>query len=225
MMKIIKYILFSFILTFILNFNVNAECSYQDRKQMLEEANNIEAFFDADLDNNKFVFYIYNLTDNLYLSLENSQTFEYKEIFKYMYNTNYYSLDELNVNDIIKYKLKIYANKEGCYGNIVTTKMIKKPMINKYYKEEICKGIEDYKYCVPVLDTKFNLKEEQIYNEIKKYKDSLNVSIDQTTINKFGLDDLIKIISEYWYIGIIIIMMIIVIYIIKNIIKKRGELK
>jgi len=226
MNKITKYILFTYLLMFFCMFNVNADCSYQERKEMLNEAKEVEAFFEADIDNNKFVFYIYNLTDNIYVALENPQTYQYREIFKYMYDTEYYTYDEENITDIINYKLKIYSNKSGCYGNIITTKTIKKPIINKYYKQEVCKGIEDFKYCTPILNIKPNLEEKEIYNAINKYREQVEISEDKTTIEKFGLDDLKDIIIEYWYVVIIIIIVLTAsVIIVKYIIKKRGELK
>lgn len=226
MNRITKYIVFTYLLMFLFIFKVNADCSYQERKEMLNEAKEVEAFFEADINNNKFLFYLYNLTENIYVVLENPQTYQYKEIYKYMYDTEFYSYDEENVTDIINYKLKIYSNKSECYGNIITTKTIKKPIINKYYKEEVCKGIEDFKYCTPILNIKPNLEEKEIYKAINEYRGQVEVSEDKTTIEKFGLDDLVNIIIEYWYIAIIVVVFLTIsVFIVKYIIKKRGELK
>ena len=70
------------------------------------------------------------------------------------------------------------------------------------------------------------LEEKEIYNAINKYREQVEISEEKTTIEKFGLDDLINIIVEYWYVAIIIIVVLSVsIIIVRYIIKKRGELK
>ena len=44
MNKVINYGLFLIFLSFIFVINVNAECSYQERKELLNEAKNVEAY-------------------------------------------------------------------------------------------------------------------------------------------------------------------------------------
>ena len=224
MKKITNYILFSYLLTFIFMFNANAECSYEERRELLNQAKNIEAYFEADVEDNKFVFYLFNLNSDLYVSLENLSTLENLNIYKYQYDTEYYTLEEKNTSDIFSYRLNIYSNKSECYGNKITSKMLKKGIINKYYKEDVCNGIEDYKLCVPILNKKITLSDEEVYSQINRYKESLSIS-EETEVNKrFGIDDLINFFKTYWYLLLIIVGGIGVIFIIRYIMKKRSEL-
>lgn len=225
MKKIFKYILFTFLLSFIYTFNVNAECSYQERKELLEKAKNVEAFFEPDVDNNKFVFYLFNLDNDLFVELENINNKQLKKIYKYEFDTEYYTMDESNVSDIINYKLTIYSNKSECYSNHVTSKNIKKGIINKFYKEDICKDIEDYKYCVPILNKKIRLSDDEIRKDIKEYKDSIKVKEETILDKRFGLDDLLALLKTYWYIPVSILSILLIIFVIIYINKKRGELK
>lgn len=209
---------------FIFSINVNADCSYQERKELLDNAKNIEAFFEPDIDNNKFIFYLLNLNDDLYVSLENLNTNQFVDIYKYQYDTDIYIKDESNVSDVVTYKLHIYSNKSECYANHLTSKIIKKGAINKFYYEDICKGIDDYEYCNPILTKKINLSDEDVYKKINDYKKSISYDEQLIEIEKFGLDDLMNLITDYWYILLIILLIILIIFIIRYINKKRGEL-
>lgn len=212
------------IFSFIFLINVNAECSYQERKELLEKAKKIEAFFEPDVDSSRFIFKLFNLDDDLYVHLENLNTNQSVEIYKYQYDTEFYTKDESNVSNIVTYKLQIYSNKSECYGDQIISKTIKKGIINKFYYEDICKGIDDYVYCSPVLTKKINISDEEVYKRIKAYKDS--ISYEEKTIidDKFSMDDLLEIIKNYWYILFIILLIIASIFVKRYINKKRGEL-
>lgn len=224
MEKFIKCFFIMFFCNFIFISKVSAECSYDERRDLLNKAKNIDAYFEPDLNNNSFVFYLYNLDNDLYVNLENLSNNQFVSIYKYQFDTEFYTMVENNVDDIINYKLNIYSNKSECYGNILTIKNIRKGIINKFYNEEICKGIEDYKYCVPVLNNKFNIDEEEIRERISDYKDSLLVEEEVIIEDKFGIDDLKNLIMIYWFIPIILIVLIVFIFVIRYVNKKRGEL-
>ena len=60
MKKNIKYILLFAIFMFGFVNRVNAECTYQDRKELLDKSKDIEVYFEPDLNNKYFVFNLYN---------------------------------------------------------------------------------------------------------------------------------------------------------------------
>ena len=220
----IKYILLFVIFMFGFVNRVNAECTYQDRKELLDKSIDIEVYFEPDLNNKYFVFNLYNLDDELYVNIYNSKTEENKEVHSYDMVDNHYSFIDNNIDDIITYRVAIYVSNSSCYGNKLTTKTITKKIINRYYYMDICKGIEDYQYCKPLLNNKFSLNDDKIKENINKYKECLNVKEDTKVINKFGMNDLIKILKEYWYIVLIVICVSIGLIVIIKINKKRGDL-
>ena len=223
MKKNIKYILFVVFMFVFIN-NVNAECSYQDRKDLLERAKEVEVFFEPDLNNKYFTFNLYNLDNDLYVDIVNGKTKESKLVYSYDLVDNHYSFIDNNISDIITYRVNIYSSNSECYGNKMTTKTVVKKIINNYYYMDICKGIEDYTYCKPLLNNKFSINDETIRKNISKYRDSLNVKKDDKTVNKFGIKDLINILKKYWYVVLIIVCISIGLIVVIKINKKRGEL-
>lgn len=223
-MKNNKFILIFILCTFLFVKKVNAECSYQERKKLLEKSKEVEMYFEPDLNNKYFVFNLYNLDDELYVNIYNSKTEENKEVHSYDMVDNHYSFIDNNIDDIITYRVTIYVSNSSCYGNKLTTKTITKKIINKYYYMDICKGIEDYQYCKPLLNNKFSLNDDKINENINKYKESLNVKEDTKVISKFGMDDLIKLLKRYWYVILIVVCVSIGFVVIIKINKKRGDL-
>ena len=204
--------------------NVNAECSYQERKELLDKAKNLEIFFEPNVNDKYFTFNMYNLDNDLYVIISNDKSDDIKEVYSYDMEDNRYSFIDYNVDDLIVYTVKIYSNKSGCYSNNVTSKRVVKKIINKFYYDDICKGIEDYFYCKPLLNSKFSISEDEVISNINEYREKSSIKETEDINKKFGMEDLIELIRKYWYIlgGILIIAVII--FIIVKINKKRGEL-
>ena len=204
--------------------NVNAECSYQERKELLDKAKNLEIFFEPNVNDKYFTFNLYNLDNDLYVIISNDKSDDIKEVYSYDMEDNRYSFIDYNVDDLIVYTVKIYSNKSGCYSNNVTSKRVVKKIINKFYDDDICKGIEDYFYCKPLLNSKFSISDNKFISNINEYREKSSIKETEDVNKKFGMDDLIELIKKYWYIlgGILIIAVII--FIIVKINKKRGEL-
>ena len=223
MRKSIKlFLTFSLLFTLFV-VRVNAECSYQERKELLSEAKNVDAFFEVDLDNNKFIFNLYNLSDNLFVELVNLSNNESEKIYKYQQDNDYYSFDIDNVSDYITYRLYIKSNKSECYSDSLTSKTLIKGIINKYYKEDVCKDIEDYIYCKPVLTKKTNYSDDEIYEKIKKYKEDYELSISNNKKEEYIL---ITFLKNYWkYVLLIAVVLLIIILLLIRFNKKRGELE
>ena len=73
MRNIFKYFIFIYLIVNISLINVNAECSYQERKDLLNSAKNIEAFFEYDNLSNKFKMNLFNIdTEKFYIEIENN---------------------------------------------------------------------------------------------------------------------------------------------------------
>lgn len=223
MKNIFSYALFVILLSFILVINVNAECSYQERKELLNEAKAVEAYFEPDLENNKFNFYLYNLTDNIYVKLENLKTNQSIEIHNYDLEDNYYIYVEDNISEKVTYRLSIYSNKVECYANKLTSKNIYKGIINKFYSENVCKGAEEYIYCQPFLENEITISDSEVIDKINEYKESLKIVEKQEVVESNFLFDFIK---NYWkYILVFVITSIVISVGVLTVKKRKGELK
>ena len=196
------------------SFIVHAECTNEEREKLLEQANNIVVNFEADLNANKFNFYLYNLTSDLYVIINN----EIDE--KTVYGNNVSGVYTFSTDDIDNqrtYSIKIYAN--NCSGKFLTSKLVKKGIINKFAKEEVCNGIEEYYYCNSVLDTPITISDEMVYKNIENYKNQSNVNLNNKKSN-----NIMFLIKKYWYFLVIILAIICVIFFIKLINKKKSKL-
>lgn len=221
--NILKYTLFTVLLTFIYTFNVNADCSYQERKDLLNQVKNVDAYFEPDLENQKFVFKLYNLTPDIFAKLEVVGGGLSREIHSYDMVDGYYSYVENNITDKIVFDLVFYSMKSECYGNELTSKRITKGIMNKFYNDPICKDVEDYNYCKPIINNKFFISDSEVYEKIREYKESIRAleSVEEVESNFF-----IDFIKENWkYILIIILFISVISTCVYFYFKKRGELK
>lgn len=222
MKRLIKYVFIIFVFSiFILD--VNADCSYQERKKLLEEAKNVDAYFEADVDNKLFNFYLYNLTDNLFVQIENLNSKQTTEVYNYQIVGNYYTFVENNIEEKISYRIHIYSNKQECYGSKLTSKTINKGIINKFYSESICKGAEEYKYCQPFFKDKLNISDEEVINKINEYKKNLEINMKQQIEETNFFIDFVKKNWKYILVFFIVSCMVIGGMLIIN--KRKGELK
>lgn len=225
MYKKITIIFVLFLSVILFKFNVYAECTYNDRKELLEKVKNIEIFFDPNIEKKYFEFKLYNFDENIYITILNNKTNESTNIYYYDTTDNYYSFIDDNIYEKEIYTITFYSNTDSCYGNKLLSKRVTKRVINKYYYDSVCKGIEDYKYCVPILNDTFKISEEKILKNINDYKESLKSSVKDPEIKKFGINDILSLIKKYWYILVIILIITITIIVIVYINKKRGDLK
>lgn len=158
----------------------------------------------------KFNIILNNLNSNLYIyDVNRKQTY---------YSTGEIVLGDYYQKQTVEYK--IYSNLPYCKGYYINSIFVKLPSYNKYYKDELCKGIEDYKLCKKW--TSINLEYDDFKREIKMYKDSLNKKAnnkinDTKSIYEVILDFYIK----YYY--IILPSIIVVGGLIMFVVKKKQE--
>lgn len=93
------------------------------------------------------------------------------------YNYNSSELIIPNVSKNTSYKFNVLKNDDACSWEIFYTHYINIPAYNVYYKDEVCKGIEDYKLCSKWLNVTSSYEEWK--NKVVEYKNSLNVSTDE----------------------------------------------
>ena len=112
-----------------------------------------------------------------------------------------------NVNKNTSYKFGIYINDISCEYELLYTHYITIPAYNKYYKDAICEGIEDYKLCNKWLNVTISYDEWK--NKIIEYKNSLNKEEEiPEEKEKSWMEKIIEFYSNYYMFilpGIIIV--------------------
>lgn len=243
MYKKITSILILLVSIFLFKINVYAECSYKERKELLNEAKQVDIAYEIEtkqekitdiktdfesgstviLESYNFKFSVINLSSNLFIRyynlFDNYEEYLDTEDFK----DGIYSFNDSNYSDIYKYYFEFYSKNSNCSGELVYTKKIIKPKFNTFTKYPICseKGMENYKYCKKFITKDFNITDSEFSEKAYMYKKSLttNSTPPEKKENKF-----LTYIKKYYYIPLIIILIIIVLIFIKIIKKKRSEL-
>lgn len=224
MKKITNYILFSYLLTFIFMFNANAECSYEERKNMLNIAKNVDISIvpievseeDGTYD---FKFIVTGLTDDIFIKYYNTNNGIESYISYSMLENGIYSYIDENSISTYDYKFIFYSNNNNCLGNDLYTKTLKKPMYNIYSENINCKNDanEDFKYCKRFLEKDYNLTLEKFNVAITEY--NLDKVSNEVVVDEKKIDTKIIIFSVLG-----LIFLVLIIFIIFLIRKKRREL-
>ena len=215
-------------------FNVNAECSYQERKELLNAAKNVDIFYEVKENVNtekgtntygeelnyenityEIIFNISNLSNDLIIKYYNTLNYEENYINSENIKDGIYKFSDLNYYKIYNYYFEIYSTNENCPGNKIYTKKIKKPIYNGYSKYSICneKELETYKYCKKFVTEEIKIDEakfiELANKQLKSEQDESNVETN--------------IFFEKYFIYILIIITIIIISLVMIVIFKRKR--
>lgn len=165
-----KYILF--VLMFVLcPIQINAlMCNNESKVKYSEMARNISVNYEYQETDNDVIFNIKitNIPETfIIVDVKNNIT----------YNYNSSELIIPNVSKNTSYKFNVLKNDDACSWEIFYTHYINIPAYNVYYKDEVCKEIEDYKLCSKWLNVTSSYEEWK--NKVVEYKNSLNVSTDE----------------------------------------------
>lgn len=235
-----KKIILTFIFMFLFIQGVDAECSYKERKELLNKVKSIDIGYDIETNIIKeegtdpdtgedevyereeysFKFYVTNLDDSLYIRYYNLFNDGENYIRSSDLNDNIYNFVDNDYMNLYTYYFEFRSNNDNCVGDVISTKKIIKPIFNAYSIFSICKyeGMENYKGCNKFITKRNNLNESQFIDGANKYYDSLSAKNDNKDDKK---NDFKK---YYIYGGICIILIIIIIVVVIRIRKKRSEL-
>ena len=241
MKKLLLNILFFMCLIFSFSLNAKAECSYQERTELLNEAKNVEIFFEvAERKENttivnpstgessvkeKTITYLNmtfaNISENIYLFVANKSTGEEFVLTSQDLINNKYTYEINDISNIVNYEVIVKSNLDNCYLNQVYTKTYKKPKYNSVSDYSICANelLENNEYCKRFVDTEFGKTDVEIVEYLNSI---LEKKEEENKVLKVTFLELLKI---YWYIPTIIVGVIFIVLITILIIKKRGELK
>ncbi len=134
-----------------------AECSTDEKIALSKMVSNIKItpVFNEEIE--KFNILISNITPSVYLK-------DMKTKVEYV-NTGG-EVIIYNVNPNQSYRIRFYSAIPACYGDTITTIYVTLPGYNKYYKDPLCEGLEDYKICQKWVN--YNYNRTQFETEIKK---------------------------------------------------------
>lgn len=228
------------ILSLIIRLNVYADnCSNKD---LLNEANKVKVshevvtekvkygedsgLLDYDPDPNEtydvdtFYITIYNITENMLISVSNDLD---DEIFSIGYSdtdSGKYTFTSTNVGDIVKYKFEISSVDDKCYMDVLKTIRYTKPKYNMNYGLLYCQENPDDRYCQKFISTDSSMTGEKM----QKYIEQKNKTV--ITTKKSNDDEKDSIFTslniKYIIIGVIVIGVGVTAGVIIN--KKRSAL-
>jgi len=215
-------------LTFIISIlfltkNVYAECSYQERKDLLNAAENVKINMET-IDNGNYsysyVFHVTGITEDLFITYYNTNDGEENYISYKSSNNGAYSFTDNETYGVYTYEFEISSIKKECYGNSLTKKRIKKPMFNIYSENVNCKKTEysDFKYCKKFLEEDYHLTEDKFYETLFNYVSKMEIEdIDDIKEESFIKKNLLILII----IPTVVIIGIVIFIIVR---KKKNEL-
>ena len=230
-------IVFFFLFTF--NKNTFAECSYQERKELLNEVKNVNAFFD--IKSNKvneerinpnseevemmevihysFLLNIYNITNNMFVKITNDNSDDEIIVNSDNLNNGVYTYEVDNTPDIVTYYLTFYSTKANCYANKIKQISLKRPKENPVYYYSVCsnENVKNSKYCQQFITNEFNNDVYEIVGKLNKKIESMENKKDNKEVN------ILNLLKSYWY--IVLILIILIMGVIFTVIHKKREMK
>lgn len=243
-MKKLLFMLFSLVMIFSFSLCVNAECTYQERTQLLNEAKNLEVFFEVaektesvygtnpnsgetsliETTTTYLKMNFSNITENIFLKVINTTSEESFIVDSESLVNDIYTYNIYDISNIVNYSIESYSTMNNCYADKIYTKTYKKPRFNSVSQYSVCSNdiVSESKYCQRFIDSEFGMTDTEIVEYLNKLISEKNEEIQNNIKNEITFIQLIK---NYWYIPTIIVVLVIVIIISIIIVKKRGELK
>lgn len=185
-------------------------CNNSDTAKLNKVASNVltnYTYYTDNAGNLKFKIIVNNLHPYLYLyDPQKKQT--------------YYSKGEI---EILNYapdrtiELKLYSNLDNCKGVLIHSLYVTLPPYNKYYNDQLCEGIENYKLCRRW--SRMSLSYEDFKKEVIKYKKSLEVKdVQADDYDKSIVEIILDFYFDYYFVILppIVIISGIIIYMIKR---------
>lgn len=241
-MKYLKHILILFILITLKMTNVTAlSCPNSISKDLSLEASHIKVSYEIidrsieqeiTIEENTtsykipkfdFVFTIYNMTENLYITIKDDVTNENKNIFMSDTNNGEYTFTNSDPGKIYNYTFSILSNDPNCQGQKVRTIRMVKPKYNAYSEFAYCKSSSNY-YCQRFVEKDLALKNSDDFLK------AISVNIKDSETNDTKVPNNPKVINYTWIniavvaFAVIIVTTIIIVIVKKVKARKRWEI-
>lgn len=114
---------------------------------------------------------ILNVTDDIYISLTNTNTNEVKNYTSSDAVNGVITFEHADVEQMYTYKIDIYANKYSCTGELIRTYDFITPLYNFYSGLEICSTYPDFYYCQEFLTTENNISYDEFLEKIEELRE------------------------------------------------------
>ncbi len=90
---------------------------------------------------------ILNITDQVYLTIENNKSTEKKTYYYSDTENGILHFSKENVYEIVEYKIQVFSNHEHCQGDLLRTITLLTPMYNDYSDYGYCNSLPNLFYC------------------------------------------------------------------------------
>ena len=203
MKKKVFLILFS-IITFMLPSIVEA-CSYSDAARLKKIVSNISFSYDyiEEERNIKFSVFVNNMHNDIYFKDAITGLTYYKS------ETEEITINNYNQGSSIRYIF--YGNNEACKDVELSIQYVSLPYYNSFYKDELCKGIEEFKLCQKWTSTgikNYSEFKKEVYNYRQSLKDNNITEEEVKIVNQSILQIVLGYIFKYYYVVLIIIIIV-----------------
>lgn len=193
------------------------KCTDEHSNEIRGLVSNVDIFYtiDTSKENPVFSIMINNLTDDMV-------------VFDTVTNKGYKNFDvlgsQLKIDTTVtgNYNFDIYSF--ACKEKI-SSKSVNLPKYNIYYKDELCKGLENYPLCQKW--SGYSSTRETFEKDIKKIKDDLaklqKEEEKEEVVKKKWHEVVVDIFLSYWWLlGIVLVLLLVLYYYIRER-KKKNE--
>ena len=181
-------------------------CDYDDYNEFRKKASNVNLMVDYEiiLDEARFTITLYNIKEEQYIyDVKNDKT--------YYYDGN--DSIEIVVTKPGSYSFEVYSEDNYCDNNYLNKLFVEIPIYNPFYKDDLCIGIENYKYCQRWFSKKLDYSE--FVDSVTQYKESLKVEeIIVEDDYKSIFDYMLEFYLKYWFIILPAIIVVCSIFIV-----------
>lgn len=206
-----KYVMIFLIsLLTILNPKVtHAACDYETQIKIRQEAVNVQANYEAgwfgtgeyeesEVDDEEYesidpgvVVNIYNITKNIYITVENKATSEINTYYYEDTDNGSISWQRDDVENIVEYEIKVYSNVSDCQDEELHKINLVTPKYNDYSNLYFCMGIKEY-YCQEFVTQDILLNENEMQEKYEEYLETLPMEEippekEESFLKKYGI--------------------------------------
>ncbi len=170
---------------------------------------------------------IYNVTSSVYISISGKNATlgsTYRFYNKDIGDDGAITLRVPIADSPIELELEVYTFEGNCNGELIKKISITIPRFNSYSQSEACNGIQEFYLCQEYTTQEINpttfYKEVEEYRAKKDHPETADIIINDNTA-QHEIASAKKDYRKYIYIGVAIALILVSIYIIKNIIQKK----
>ena len=229
----------------------NAVCDYETQVRLATEASNVNTNYeisevvvdmstgqevtglsDEEIDNDdnsyirqdKVTIYIYNLTENLKVSISGDN--DYEDEFTYQESDNgTITIEGGNLENVINYTIEVLSANPSCVDEELRTITMVTPKKNSFHDLIACEGVNEY-YCQEYIDYDLNMTEAEVLERANNVRNNGGVEEEVPEEEKNWWDNLKEYLDNHpWviYVTIGVIVVIVGVATAVIVIKKRRS--